>query len=291
MRITENRMTQMILAQNEGLRSRVGEASRKLSTGVAVERPSHDPVRWAEGMRHKARLEMNGSHLGAVERSREKLDLADDALGRIGAALSRAREVATQMATGTQDAQSRAAAALEVQSLFAGAVSAANQQGVDGEFLFAGAEGQAVPFDAAGVYQGDASARTIQTAEGQTQIVTVPGTLLTAANGLDVLSTLSGLEAALLANDQAAVQTSMVDLATAIGQVGSARAQAGSASSGLESTRDALEAFEVHLSESISAVVATDPIVAATELANLSNQLETSRAVAQRITVLMDPNR
>lgn len=291
MRVTERRMMSLVSNGSATARAQVAEASRKLSSGVAVERPSHDPVRWAQGMRQKTKLTMAGDYRGTVDRARAKLDAADNGLGRIAGALTRAREIATAMATATVDGPTRAAAEVEVQGLFADMLAGANAEGPDGEYVLAGHAGDVAPFDATGTYVGDNGLRFVETSEGRQHAASLPGTVLTVAEGIDVFGTVSALQAALTANDPAAVQTAMVDITTAIEQVSMARGRAGAASAALSSTGEALEQFEVQLTQSIEAAVITDPIVAATELAHFSNQLETSRVVAERIAMLMDPNR
>lgn len=292
MRVTENRMMQMVSNGSATARTKVAEASRKLTTGVAVERPSHDPVRWADGMRQKSRLVMAGEHRSTVERARTKLDAADNGLGRIADALTRARELATQMATATVDASARASAAIEVEGLLGEMLAGANARGPDGEYVLAGSQGETAPFDDAGVYQGDDELRFIETSEGQRHVVSIPGTVLTAADGgLDVFATITALGAALSADDPTAVQAAMVEITEAIGQVAGARGRAGASSAALSTTNNALKEFEVQLTASIEAAVIADPIEAATELAHFSNQLEMSRAVSERIVILMDPNR
>lgn len=290
MRVTENRMMEIAASGSTRAREQVAEAGRKLTTGLDVERPSHDPVRWSNGMRLKSRLTMAGEHRGTVERAVDKLNATDAAFGRINDALTRARELATAMANGTVDAATRATAALEAVGLFGEVRSAANAQGLDGEYLLAGNAGDQAPFDDAGVYGGDAQVRSIEVSEGQRRDISVPGTVLTAAAGVDVFGTIADLQTALEANDTVAVQTSIGQLTLALDQVTLAQGRAGSASASLRLTQDALSAFEVQLSASIEGSVASDPVAAATDLAKFSNQLEASRAVAQRISQLMNPN-
>ena len=291
MRVTENRLLQMMTSSSAGARAKVAEASRKISSGVDVERPSDDPTRWVEGMRQKVRLVGTEETRDSGQRAVERLDATDQAFGRMAEALTRATEIATQMANDTYSADDRAAAALEVQGLFAEMLSAANTQGSDGEYLLAGSQGDAPPFDSTGAYLGDAQERWLLGTQGESQRASISGSMLTAAEGVDVLGTVAALDAALQADDTAALQTALGELSTAVDQVSTGRSRAGAASAAMSANVDALGELEVRLSASIEAAVLTDPVEAASELARFSSQLEASRIVAERIAALVGPGR
>jgi len=92
---------------------------------------------------------------------------------------------------------------------------------------FAGSKSDTQPFDASGVYQGDAATRSVNTSEHGSDPVSVAGSTLTAAHGVDVLPELS--EACHRARDERPpdhpeLPRHVVDGDT---QVSSARGQAG----------------------------------------------------------------
>lgn len=291
MRVTENRLMQMMTSSSAKARAKVAEASAKISSGVAVERPSDDPAAWVEGMRQKVRLVAAEESSNSAQRAVERLDATDQAFARLSDALVRVREIATQMNNGTYTAEDRAAAGLEVQGLFAEMVAAANTRGSDGEYLLAGMQGDVAPFDDTGAYFGDDQERWLVGTEGELHRASVPGSLLTAAEGVDVLGAVMALDAALQANDTTALQAVLPDLGTAVEQVATGRSRAGAASAALSANVDALGDLQIQLTASIEAAVLTDPIEAATELARFSSQLEASRIVAERIASLIGPGR
>lgn len=283
MRITEARMVQQATASVSKARERVAHAGEVLQTGVEVSRAHEDPAAWAQGMRQKARLTVSGDHRRSVERAQSKLEATDEALGRIGEALERVRELALQFANPTHTAGSRAGGAVEVDGLLQEALGAANARGLDGEYLLAGGVGDAPAFDAAGVYQGDDQIRAIEVGEGLLQAVTVPGSLLTAASGVDIFATMEGLSTALAANDVPGIQATLAGLASSIDQVSQARTTAGTHHNGLTSAATALDSFEQQLGESLQLSVLSDPVEAASELTILQSQLENSRMAAEVI--------
>jgi len=291
MRVTENRLMQMMTSSSANARAKVAEASAKISSGVAVDRPSDDPAAWAEGMRQKVRLVAAEESSNSAQRAVERLDATDQAFGRMWDAMVRVKELATQMSNGTYEAADRAAAALEVEGLFAEMIAAGNTRGSDGEYLLAGHQSDTAPFDDTGAYFGDDQERWLVGTEGELHRASVPGSVLTAADGVDVLATVATFAAALQANDTTALAAVYGDVEAATDQVASARSRAGSASAALSANVDALGDLQVALTASIESAVLTDPIEAATELARFSNQLEASRIVAERIASLVGPGR
>ena len=287
MRITENRMLELMSGRTMKTQSQVAEAGEKLSSGIAVDRPSDDPVRWADGMRTKLSMDRRDSHESTVERARDNLLRVDVAMSDLFEDLDRVRVLAMMGANGTNDAANLMAAAVEVSAIFESMVASANIRSIDGEYLLAGSNSTVAPFDANGVFQGNDVSRQIETADGVFKAASVSGALLTSAEGQDIFATVNNVRLALEANDSATVSGLLDDLAEALDQLSHARAQAGVAANSLDASVDVLSDLEVALAESLETSVGQDPIEAATWLANLSNQLEASRVVSERIVSLM----
>ncbi len=291
MRVTENRMLRLMSEANVATQSRVAEVSLQLGSGVAVDKPSDDPARWAAGMRDKIELELTADRKNTSERALERLDRVDSALGQVTTGLIRARELAVQTASDLYNSGSRGPAAVEVAGVYADILSSLNIRGPDGEYLLAGTSGDQPAFDTAGVYQGTDVRRSVETASGVQKVATVSGELLTATAGVDVLGTVDALRLALEADDPDAIRGLLDDLDFALEQASFARSHVGAASSALESSVYSLDSLEVQLTETLDRNVGTNAIEAATELANLSNQLETSRVVSERILALTSVGR
>ncbi|MCR9162732.1 MAG: hypothetical protein ACE37F_02810 [Nannocystaceae bacterium] len=287
MRITETRMLHLMGGRTMETQSSIAKAATKVSTGVAVNRPSDDPMRWADGMRTKLSMDRRDAHESTVERARDNLTRTDVALSDMIDGLSRIRELAILGASDSYDAQGRTAAATEIAELFEGMIASANAQSVEGEFLLGGSESDTPPFDPAGVYQGNDVAREIEVGDNLYKQASVPGSLLTAASGLDIFGTISSVQGALAADDALATRALLDDLVLAVDQLSYARTEAGVASSSLEQSLGTLSDLELSLAESLETSVGADPIEAATLLANLGNQLEASRLVSERIISMM----
>jgi flagellin-like hook-associated protein FlgL len=114
---------------------------------------------------------------------------------------------------------------------------------------------------------------------------------MTAANGVDVLPMLSRFVTALNANDLAGIQSAVADLATAHHQLTSARGDAGAMYAVLDEADQARGAFEDHMKTRVAALVETDVIGAAGELAQRSSALSAAQAVTAKLAALLSPNR
>ncbi len=291
MRITENRMLRLMSGRTMETQSSIAKAGAQVSTGVGVQRPSDDPVRWADGMRTKLSMDRRDMHESTVERARDNLTRVDSALGDLVNGLSRVRELAMLGGSESYDAQGRNAAAIEIETIFESMLASANVRSIDGEYLLAGSNSNVAPFDAAGVYTGNDVARTLEVSDGTLKQAGVTGTVLTAAEGVDVFGIISGVQAALEANDPDATRAFLDDLAVALEQLAYAQTETGVTSNSLDQSLGALDELEVSLAESFEVSIGADPIEAATWLANLSNELEASRAVSERIVSLMSLGR
>ncbi|HEY6174887.1 MAG TPA: flagellin [Kofleriaceae bacterium] len=290
MRITGNRMIDVAAASTTKNQSAVATSAAELSSGMRVTTPSDDPDAWLAAQRTKLHQALSQGTGAAMASSRDRLEVSDNALASLGDVLSQVRSLAIQGSSDTYNAANRAGLGDQVHGLFLNALDAANARGNDGEFLFAGSASLAQPFDAAGAYQGDASVRTVPSEGSATNPVTIAGTALTSASGVDVLPLLDKIATALSTNDMTTLRGSLPDLDTAIKQVSSARTRAGSAMNVLDQANTVRGVMEQDMTAAISKFVEVDAVSAASELAKASQALEVSRTVAAHVAAVLNPS-
>jgi flagellar hook-associated protein 3 FlgL len=290
MRITGNRLIDLAAASTTKNQSQVAEVSAQVSSGMRVTTPSDDPAAWLAAQRtkmHKALSEGTGA---AVTESRDRLQVTDNALASIGDVLSQIRSLAVQGSSDTYNANNRAALGDQVRGLFLSALDSANVRGRDGEFLLAGTNSLTAPFDASGAYTGDATVRAVPSDGSLTAGVTIAGTDLTAANGVDVLPLLDRVATALSNNDMPTLLASLPDLDTAVKQISTVRSHTGGAMAFLDQATAARGPLEENMQQAISRFVEADAVGAASELAKATQSLEVSRAVTQHIITTLAPS-
>jgi len=290
MRITSNRMIDLAAAATSRNQREVATASSEVSSGMRVQTPSDDPQAWLAAQRTKLQKVLSEGTGAAVQQSRDRLELGDAALASLGDIVSQVQTLALQGASDSYDPTSRAGLGAQIQGLFHSALDHANARGNDGEYLFAGSLSTTPPFDAAGAYGGDAAVRSVPSNGSVTPGVTIPGTALTAASGVDVLPLLDQVATALSNNDMTTLRAAIPDLQTAVAQISSARTRSGSAMNVLDQTTTARAALEGNMQQMIARFVESDTVTAASELAKATQSLEVSRAVSSHIVAMLDPS-
>jgi flagellar hook-associated protein 3 FlgL len=290
MRITGNRLIDLAAASSAKNQSTVGTVSAQVSSGMRVTTPSDDPAAWVAAQRTKLHQVLSQGAGQAAASSRDNLEMTGNALASIGDVVSQIQTLAVQGSSDTYNATDRAGLGDQVRGLFQSALASANAQDGSGEYLLAGAASLTAPFDAAGVYHGDAGVRAVPISDRVTAGTTIAGANLTAAHGVDVLPLLDRVATALSTNDMPSLLAALPDLATAMKQISASRSQAGAAMSALDQTASARAVLEQDMQQAISRYVEVDTISAASDLAKASQALEVSRAVSSHIIALLAPS-
>jgi flagellar hook-associated protein 3 FlgL len=291
-RITEK---QIMASLNRGISqgwSRLGEIQGRISSGVRVEKPSDDPLASVRiGSIDRALAEIDRCQLAARE-GRASLEASEGALAEMSDLLIRARELAVQGASDQYSAEDRQAMALEVEKLREQALALANTQ-VGGRYIFSGAREDTPAFDAAGNYQGDALERELEVAPGLKVAVRLRGDTLLggAGGGVNVFTVLSDLQAALSANDGAAVRAQLGLLEQAGEQISQGRARAGSRLNLIEGAQNWNGRLGLQLQQDRSAWRDTDLASASLDLALAQKALEASVLSASRMLQMNFLNR
>jgi len=284
-------MIDMAVATTAANQSKVATASAEVSSGMRVTKPSDDPQAWATAQRAAVKRTLSDGAGAALEAGRERLDLVDNALSSVGENVSSLRELVVQGANASYGPAERAQLAVKARALLQGTVAAANTRTADGEYVLAGTASLTPPFSAAGIYSGDATARSLPITDDATTTGAIAGSELTAAAGVDVLPLFERVAAALDANDVTTLQSLLDDIGQATSQVGLARTRTGGTMNVLDGALDAHAALGERLASQISNAVETDVIASASNLAKASTALEASRAVTSHIVALVDPTK
>lgn len=235
MRVTDRMTFDNANAMGSRARERLERASELAGTGVRVSKPGDDPAAAALITIANQGVDRARSIAQSVRRASDELGAVDGALDAVGNVVSRARELAVQLANGSYNAQDRAAGGAEVRGLVLQAVSALNAR-VGNRYVLGGTADGQPPFDTGGNYSGDAGVRQIEVAPGVQQDVSVRAdvALKGAGGGVDVLATLQSLATALAANDVPGVTATLTNLEIGTSQIALARSQAGSSIANLD---------------------------------------------------------
>ena len=274
------------------LRARAEGLQGDLARGEHLTRSSQDPLAAAR-LRALSRADTFAAiDSDAANRATADLQLADDALSGFSDAIGRARELATQAASGTLNAQQRAAIGTELAQLNAGLVSLANARDSAGHALFGGdAAGPAYTLDPAGnaAYAGTASAGALDLGDGQNVIRGVTGPEFLNFGGSDLFATLKGLADALQGSspDSAgAARAALTSLETGLATVTTTQTVVGARLNRIDlAVTHAAQRGEARDIEQ-AAVGGTDIAASVTRLQQTMTVLEASQASFARLSGL-----
>ncbi len=154
------------LTNLENIRTRKQRAIDEVSTGLKVRRPSDGPTQAGGVVRTRNELRNLGQFRSSLQAVSDQLRTADTALSQAIDTMIRANSLASQGATFSQTAETRASIAAEVTGLIQNLVAVANVSLGD-KFLFGGLNEDTLPFvlDSASpdgvVYRGDEGRRSV----------------------------------------------------------------------------------------------------------------------------------
>ena len=291
MRVTGNRLIDLAAQSTLTNQSSLATISNQLTSGLKVSSPTDDPSAWVAAQRVKLREAMSKGTGAALTANRAALVQTDSSLTKIASVVAQVRTLAVQGASDSYDSGGRAGLATEVQGLFQTALNSANAQGPDGSYVLAGSNTTSPPFAADGTYTGDADQRAVATdgASANLANISIAGSSLTAANGVDVLPLLAKVATALAANDVTTLQSTLPDLTTAIKQVATASSQTGGAMNAIDAATSARTDLQTNMDTTISGYTEVDTVSAASDMAKASQALQVSQAVSSKLVSLFSP--
>jgi flagellar hook-associated protein 3 FlgL len=177
-------------------------ANQRVATGKRINKPSDDPVGIQDTLSLRSSIAQIQQFGRNIDNNRLFLNTADTALDSVGLGITRARELAQGSLGSINSAQTRAMAALEIQSILDQAILEANTQ-VKGHFIFGGTDILNPPYQANGsglgaIYSGNSDTLEVEIGSTLTIPITRPGSevfgtdMNAALNGNTLLSDLNG---------------------------------------------------------------------------------------------------
>lgn len=248
-RITNGLLQRQTLANYQTMLRSIHEAQQQVVSGTRIHRPSDDPVAAGTVVRTDSQLRAIEQYRRNIGTARTRLSAEESVLGGLTDLLTRAKELAVANATGTANADTRAAAKAEVEQLLDEAIQLGNTR-VNGSYLFGGAFDDRRPFDADGATDPDypprdAGGRPVEIASGHLIATQHDGGTVFIDSG--VFASLRELADALGANDAGAVSASIASIDRAFGAVQDLIGEVGARQNALDMAEVNLEAWDVQL--------------------------------------------
>ena len=269
------------------------ELQTQIATGKKLIKPSDDPAgaqQLAELDRRDADAAVYGTNLTLAS---SLLDQADGVLKQITAQLTRATELATQAATGTQTDAARKSIATEITSVVQSLVTLANSHNVRGQPLFGTVDGtKAVTDNGNGTFTFPANntlVSEVPIADGQTiQATESAKTIFDLGNGDNTLAMLSRMAATLNGGGDvsSSMSTALDSLSQAVDQVANVQASVGSRSARVDLQQQLLTTANTDRADlrgKLEQVDVTDAIV---QLQQMMTALSASQASFTKLSQL-----
>lgn len=151
------------------------ENQEKAVTGKRITKPSDDPMSTVRALELKQDTNRIETVLGNMTIAKSMVDLTDSVLGELSDTIVRAKELAIQAASYTNQApEALSAISKEAEQLFMRALQIGNTRLGD-RYIFGGYQTDRAPFDSSGNYFGDEGVMELEMDKGQRMQINIPG--------------------------------------------------------------------------------------------------------------------
>jgi flagellar hook-associated protein 3 FlgL len=256
------------------------QLTAELSSGVRVTSLSVDPEAAGENVLLLNQIQQDDSFTQSSNLVQGQLQVADSALGSVVSQLTQAVTLATSANNGTLDASDRQSISNQIAGIRDEVQSLANTS-YQGQYIFAGGQTSTVPFStssagspATTTYSGDADVNSLQTPDGQTIQLNVPGDQIFLGSGANnVFAALNNLVADF--SSSTSIATSVNDtsaLNTALNYVSSQRVVLDNSLTRLTAASDAVTSEQTQLTAAQTNLMQADLPTVSTQLSLAETQ-------------------
>jgi flagellar hook-associated protein 3 FlgL len=275
------------------MNERASELQTQISTGKKIIKPSDDPAA-AQQLAEFDRKDADAAVFSTnITLAGSLLDQADGVLSQISTQLTRATELATQAANGTQTDATRKIIATELNSIVGSLVGLANTKNVRGQPLFGSASGGLAVVDnkdGTFTFPPDVQVSEVPIADGQTvQATESAKRIFSLAGGNDnTLAMLSKLATALNAGGDVSttVNSSLDQIGQAVNQVADVSASVGARGARVDLQQQLLVTANTDRSELRGKLEQVDITDAVVQLQQMMTALSASQASFSKLSSL-----
>jgi flagellar hook-associated protein 3 FlgL len=206
------------------------QLTEELSSGASIMQLSDNPAAVGANVGLNAAIRADDNYSQTSSSAEGMLQVTDSALGSVVTQLTSAISLATQGNNGTLNASNEQSIATQLSGIQDEVLSLANTSYL-GQYLFSGSS-SGVPFSldnstspASVTYHGDSVVNSMQTPDGQSIALNVPGNQIFTASGGSVFGALSQLISDYSSGQTDAAQTDIGQLSSALNYVSNQRVQ------------------------------------------------------------------
>lgn len=262
----------------------LAKAQQQALTGMRVNAPSDDPMAFSQARAQSSEQARAASYERAVNNAVPSLQLTDTTLNDVENVMRRVRDIATQSATDTVNADDRAAFRTELDGLKQQLVTLGNAKSGD-RFIFGGYKDGQPPFDAAGVYSGATEAQQIEVGRNVTMPNGVTGDRVfgNANGGQDMFAAIQQLQDALASGVTDDISGALDPLDASLEQIRVARSEVGVHLDSADISLTMAQRNQDEAMQARSKLVEVDQVESYSELMRASTALNAAIAIAAQL--------
>jgi flagellar hook-associated protein 3 FlgL len=197
MRVDPNYISNLVTALDQSQLTEQ-QLTSELSSGVRVNSLSDDPLASGQNVLLLNQMQKDDSFTQTSSLVTGKLQVADSALGSVVSQLTQAISLATSANNGTMNSSNLKSISNQIAGILGEVTSLANTS-YQGQYIFGGTQTSTAPFTTSNsqtTYNGDDGVNSIQTPNGQSIQLNVPGDqIFTASGSNSVFAALNSLVA------------------------------------------------------------------------------------------------
>jgi flagellar hook-associated protein 3 FlgL len=274
------------------LKEKMDNTSTKVASGRRVLVPSDDPASFSKNMELDAQKNANTQFKRNLNALAARGKYYETSINTITDLLTRAKELAVQMASDTVDAQSRAGAAEEIDGIIESLAAVGNTK-VGNTYIFGGKNSDTAPYTfdettSTWSFNGTADVTKVSVDASRTMDSGISGERIF---GVDtgLFTSLGELRAALKSNDLAGIQTGMDSMDAWIDQTATNLTYVGTYNRKVDTVIATNETREITLTETSASLMEADTVQLITDYNALSTAYQAAALTlskVQNLTIL-----
>jgi flagellar hook-associated protein 3 FlgL len=262
MRIATSTLFESLGRRIQQLTEGLNTVNERLSSQKKINRPSDDPLGAATAIGYRNLLSQVDQYGRNLNTGKSWMDSSEAAVSQSLDVVTRAKEIALQMADASQSAETRSSAAQEVGHLLDQGISLGNTQ-VGGKYIFAGYQTGTAPFvkfnnGTIDTVQYNGDGNDFQVAIGQGETLAVGRNGQTVFMNSTLFDTLGSLKKALEDNNVTGIQQAMTGLDSALDHFNNQLADVGARANRLETRQGILQNMTLNFTDQLSQVEDAD---------------------------------
>jgi flagellar hook-associated protein 3 FlgL len=284
MRVSEQMIYNSLIDYMQKNTEALLQPQQEIASGKKINRPSDDPLGFTKVVSLNAMKGNLNQYLRNQNVAQSFMEATNSALDQASKILSDIKKVALDQASGNSNPQSQQYDSTLLAGDLKSLLEVANTS-FQGEYLFGGFKNGALPYNSAGVYQGDGGQIMTEIGPGATVQRNLPGQDVfgTALGGVDIFATIQALQTAINGNNLAGIQAAIAPLDTAQQQILNAQGIQATRMVSLNSTRDYVKSLSETTANLLSQTQSVDMNTAITQLNQQMTSLQAVQAMASKV--------